>query len=146
MVNIALLRDLGITDENVDAQVNETFVTEYDGQQLSDLMEKAGAAFSNGAILKGKIVNIHGDDVVVEIGLKSEGVLSLQREWDPEDQPDVEVGDEITVLLEQVESDNGLVVISKRKADRITGWNSIIQTKKEGDPVSGKVTRKIKGG
>src|SRR5437764_14927290 len=50
------------------------------------------------------------------------------------------------VLLEQVESDNGLVVISKRKADRIRGWESIISSKKEGDPVSGKVTRKIKGG
>src|SRR5439155_9597489 len=65
---------------------------------------------------------------------------------DPEDQADVEVGDDISVLLEQVESDAGTVVISKRKADRITGWNNIIQSKKEGDPVSGKVTRKIKGG
>src|SRR2546423_5722081 len=132
MVNIALLRDLGITEENVDQQVNETFVVEYDGMQLSQLMEQVGAAFSNGTILKGKIVNIHGDDVVVEIGLKSEGVLSLQREWDPEEQGDVEVGDEITVLLEQVESDAGMVMISKRKADRITGWNKIIESKKEG--------------
>jgi len=146
MVNYALLRELGLSDETAAQQVKDNFVMEFDGKEISQLMEAAGATFANGTILKGKIVNIHGDDVVVEIGLKSEGVLSLSREWDPEQQPDVEVGDEITVLLEQVESDNGLVQISKRKADRITGWQKIVDTKKEGDAVSGKVTRKIKGG
>jgi small subunit ribosomal protein S1 len=146
MVNIALLRDLGMDEASSGDAIELEFKDQYDPEAIGALLDSTGSSFANGAILKGKIVNIHGDDVVVEIGLKSEGVLSLSREWDPEEQQDVEVGDEITVLLEQVESDNGLVVISKRKADRITGWNTIIQSKKEGDPVSGKVTRKIKGG
>ncbi len=58
----------------------------------------------------------------------------------------VNIGDEVKVLLEDVEGDTGLVKISKRKADRIINWEAIMKTKKEGEPVSGKVTKKIKGG
>src|SRR3954468_11620853 len=128
MVNIALLRDLGMDEASSQGAIEQEFKDQYDPEAIGALLDSSGATFANGAILKGKIVNIHGDDVVVEIGLKSEGVLSLQREWDPEEQSDVEVGDEITVLLEQVESDAGMVMISKRKADRITGWNNIINS------------------
>src|SRR5262245_1210188 len=137
MVNYALLKDLGMGEDQASQIVEQEYKDQYDPNQVGALLDSTGQSFANGTILKGKIVNIHGDDVVVEIGLKSEGVLSLSREWDPDQHADVEVGDDISVLLEQVESDNGLVVISKRKADRITGWNNIIQSKKEGDPVSG---------
>jgi small subunit ribosomal protein S1 len=58
----------------------------------------------------------------------------------------VKIGDEVRVLLEDVEGDTGLVKISKRKADRIINWEAIMKSKKEGDPVHGKVTKKIKGG
>jgi small subunit ribosomal protein S1 len=143
MVNFALLKELGFDDQAASQEIQNTYDNIGD-TQISGLLEKSGNSFTNGSMLKGKIVNIRGDDVVLEIGLKSEGVLSLMREFD--DPASVEVGDEITVLLEQVESENGLVQISKRKADRIIGWETIVTTKKEGDPVSGKVTRKIKGG
>jgi len=146
MVNIALLRDLGLDEVNANQELQTQFSEQFDGKEIADILNASGITFANGSILKGKIVSIHGDDVVVEIGLKSEGVLSLSREWDQEEQADVEVGDDIMVLLEQVEADNGLVQISKRKADRIRGWESIVNTKKEGDAVTGKVTRKIKGG
>ncbi len=144
MVNFALLQDLGMDDATATGTMEEVFQDQLANDQLGALMDGKGQNFNNGAILNGKIVNIHGDDVIVEIGLKSEGVLSLSREFD--DPHDVSVGDDVAVLLESVESENGLVQISKRKADRIRGWESIINTKKEGDPVSGKVTRKIKGG
>jgi small subunit ribosomal protein S1 len=67
--------------------------------------------------------------------------------WKTFDDPAaVKVGDPVQVLLEDVEGDTGLVKISKRKADRIINWEAIMKSKKEGDPVSGKVTKKIKGG
>ncbi len=144
MVDFKLLKELGLDDDTANQEVKNVVAAQMPGGDLGQMMEKSGQAFTNGSILKGKIVNIRGDDVVVEIGLKSEGVLSRSREFDSP--AEVEIGDEIDVLLEQVESENGLVQISKRKADRIRGWESIVQTKKEGDPVSGKVTRKIKGG
>ena len=140
MVNFALLKELGLDEQGAEKELQ----SKLEGDSVTEMLDIAGKNFTNGAMLPGKIVNIRGDDVIVEIGLKSEGVLSLSREFDEPD--DVEVGDEIIVLLEQVESENGLVQISKRKADRIRGWETIVNTKKEGDPVSGKVTRKIKGG
>jgi small subunit ribosomal protein S1 len=142
MVNHALLKELGLDSQNGNDQIKDL----YEGGDVSidTMLENSGKTFANGSLLTGKIVNIRGDDVILEIGLKSEGVLSLAREFD--NPGDVEVGDEVVVLLEQVESENGLVQISKRKADRIRGWETIINTKKEGDPVSGKVIKKIKGG
>ena len=144
MVDFRLLNELGLDDHTANQEVQNVVNAQVPGGDVGQMMEKSGQAFTNGSILKGKIVNIRVDDVVVEIGLKSEGVLSRSREFDSP--AEVEIGDEIDVLLEQVESENGLVQISKRKADRIRGWESIVLTKKEGDPVSGKVTRKIKGG
>ena len=143
MVNFSLLKELGLDDNSATQEVQNKFENLGAGE-IGGLLEKSGNSFTNGSMLKGKVVNIRGDDVVLEIGLKSEGILSLMREFD--DPGSVEVGDEITVLLEQVESENGLVQISKRKADRIIGWETIVHTKKEGDPISGKVLRKIKGG
>ncbi len=143
MVNFALLKDLGLDDANFGRQL-ETSFADLDASGVDALLEGSSKNFTNGAMLSGKVVNIRGDDVILEIGLKSEGVLSLSREFD--EPGEVEIGDEIVVLLEQVESESGLVQISKRKADRIRGWENIVNTKKEGDPVSGKVTRKIKGG
>lgn len=142
MVNHALLKELGLDSQSGNDQVKELY--EGGDVNIDTMLEDSGKTFANGSLLTGKVVNIRGDDVILEIGLKSEGVLSLSREFD--NPSDVEVGDEVVVLLEQVESENGLVQISKRKADRIRGWETIVNTKKEGDPVSGKVIRKIKGG
>ncbi len=99
--------------------------------------------FNPGSIIKGRISGMAGDDWVVELGLKSEGILEKNEFDEPET---VKIGDEVKVLLEDVEGDTGLVKISKRKADRIINWEAIMKTKKEGEPVSGKVTKKIKGG
>src|SRR3954452_7225610 len=102
MVNFALLRELGLDDAQSTTLMEQEFKDQFDPKEVGALLDSTGNSFANGAILKGKIVNIHGDDVVVEIGLKSEGVLSLSKEWDMDQQRDVEVGDDISVLLEQV--------------------------------------------
>jgi small subunit ribosomal protein S1 len=99
--------------------------------------------FTPGAILKGRVTSHAGDDFVIELGLKSEGILERNEFDEPEN---VKIGDEVKVLLEDVEGDTGMVRISKRKADRIINWEAIMKSKKEGEPVSGKVTKKIKGG
>jgi len=79
----------------------------------------------------------------VEVGLKSEGILDAS-EFDSPDQ--IEPGREIEVLLEDTDSESGLVLLNKRKADLIRGWETILGTKKEGDVVRGRVIRRIKGG
>ena len=151
MVDFNLINSLGDLDEEVDSMVmtalpeassrsekgvfNLDLATLVKGDEVQD--------FTPGAILKGKISSVAGDDFVVELGLKSEGVLERGEFDEPEN---VKIGDEVKVLLEEVEGDTGLVKISKRKADRIINWEAIMKSKKEGDPVKGKVTKKIKGG
>ncbi len=79
----------------------------------------------------------------MEVGLKSEGIVDASEFDNPED---IEIGRAIDVFLEDVDAEGGVILLSKRKADRIKGWENIVSTKKEGDVVSGKVTRRIKGG
>jgi small subunit ribosomal protein S1 len=142
MVDFNLIHSLG----NVDAEADKAVALAL-GDAASDLSKLVAndevQDFTPGAILKGKVSSVVGDDFVVELGLKSEGILERSDFDEPEN---VKIGDEVRVLLEDVEGDTGLVKISKRKADRIINWETIMQSKKEGNPVSGKVTKKIKGG
>ncbi|MCK4860032.1 MAG: 30S ribosomal protein S1 [Candidatus Omnitrophica bacterium] len=112
-------------------------------EDLSFLYEQSIKKISEGNIAKGKIISIGKKDVIVDIGYKSEGVISIS-EFDRENLP--EIGEEINVLVESLENDEGMVVISKRKADKIRGWKEIIDNFKEGDTIEGKISRKVKGG
>jgi small subunit ribosomal protein S1 len=148
MVDRNLLREFHIPDEVLDAEFRQAMTEAGVGEEDADDLEKyyamAPMAFDPGKIVPGKVIRIEGDDVLVDVGYKSEGVVSLD-EWN--DQPVKPVpGDDIEVLLEDFEDEFGLVLLSKRKADRIREWEKIINTHAEGDIVKGKVVRKIKGG
>jgi small subunit ribosomal protein S1 len=142
MVDYNLLNSLGDFDDEVNAAAILALGDAAD--DLGKLIQGDEAQdFTPGNIIKGKIQGRSGDDFIVELGLKSEGMLE-KSEFD---EPDlVKPGDEISVFLEDVENETGVVKISKRKADRIINWEAIMKSKKENDPVSGKVTKKIKGG
>ncbi|MBU1261194.1 MAG: 30S ribosomal protein S1 [Planctomycetes bacterium] len=141
MVDRNIFSRLGFTPEELDSKVNELFTAD-DDKLLSEALEKKVDALTPGTILKGRIMQQIGNDVILEIGLKSEGVVDVS-EFDGQDE--IQIGSEIEVLLEEVDS-GGLILLSKRKADRIRGWQQIVNTKKEGDIVTGKVIRRIKGG
>ena len=97
-----------------------------------------------GQIVKGTIIAIiPKKEVVIDIGYKSEGSVPIEQFPDPSS---IKVGDEVEVLLESKEDKNGVVVISKIKAERSQGWERIISKYKEGDVIEGKVSRKVKGG
>src|SRR5687767_4238345 len=142
MVDYNLIHSLGNIDDEVDAAV-ATALGDAAGDINKLIKEDEAQDFTPGSIIKGKVSGLAGDDFIVELGLKSEGILERSEFDDPEN---VTPGTEVRVLLEDVEGDTGLVKISKRKADRIINWEAIMKSKKEGDPVSGKVTKKIKGG
>ena len=142
MVNRNIINKLGMSREELEQQVEKMF-TGKETEYLEEVLQKKVDARLPGTILKGTIVCQIGNDVIVEIGLKSEGFVDLS-EFDSPDE--VEPGKVIDVLLEDTDSGGGLIPLSKRKADRIKGWETIISTKKEGDVVIGKVIRRIKGG
>jgi len=110
---------------------------------VGKMIDQQSEEFRPGSILKGIVVGRAGDDIVIDVGLKSEGLIPAE-EWD--DPTSVEAGDEVQVWLDAVESDSGHIVVSKRKADRVLNWQRIVSTKNEGDNVEGRVMRKIKGG
>ena len=142
MVDRNIVNKLGLSEQQLDQQVGEMFSDE-ESRYLEQALETRVDSRLPGTILKGTIVSQIGNDVMVEVGLKSEGVVDAAEFGSPEE---ITPGTEIEVLLEDTDSESGLILLSKRKADAIRGWETIINTKKEGDTVRGKVIRRIKGG
>jgi len=144
MVDHNLINSLDPDEAALNKELDEALGGDLtDERGVASLVDKTIGSFQAGAILKGRIVGTVGGDVIVDVGLKSEGVIP-QHEWD--DRSSIDPGDEVDVWLETVESDSGLVVLSKKKADRILNWQRLVETAREGDDVKGRVMRKIKGG
>ena len=96
-----------------------------------------------GRILTGTIVEITKDHVVVDVGLKSEGLVPIEEFSDPEE---VMLDGEVEVFLDQAEDENGQIVLSREKAERQRQWERILETCEEGSIVTGCIVRKVKGG
>lgn len=96
-----------------------------------------------GKILKGRIVEITKDHVIVDVGLKSEGIVPINEFSDPSQ---LVLDGEVEVFLDQAEDSQGQIVLSREKAERLRQWEFILQHCKEGSLVRGKVIRKVKGG
>ena len=144
MVNRNLLRQFD-TDET-DLEIQQAFGT-LDGS-LESWLPLEGQVYESNKIVSGRVLDIRGDDVVIDIGYKSEGVIKVD-EWRDEAGDLVGVpkpGDTIEVLLETVEGEDGSIALSYRKAKRQKEWEAILSKHKEGDVVTGGVTKKIKGG
>jgi len=142
MVDRNIVQKLDLSEEKLDEQVAEIFSDE-ENEFLEQVLRAKVDSRLPGTILKGTIVSQIGNDVIVEVGLKSEGIVDAgEFEGDEEITP----GKSIEVLLEDTDSEGGLVLLSKLKADRIRGWETIVNTKQKGDVVTGKVIRRIKGG
>ena len=142
MVDRNLLREYGVEDSELDAVMSASFPDFADDESV--FYESEAQTYALNDILHGTIVRVDNEEVVVDIGFKSEGVVQ-RDEWD-ENEPPPEIGQRIEVLLEEFEDSIGLIVLSKRKADRVREWEKIISTHNEGDVVKGQVIRKIKGG
>jgi small subunit ribosomal protein S1 len=142
MVDRNIVQKLDLSEEKLDQQISELF-GETEHEYLEKVLQAKVDSRLPGTILKGKIVSQIGNDVIVEVGLKSEGIVDA---GEFEDAEEITAGKDIEVLLEDTDSEGGLILLSKLKADRIRGWETIINTKQKGDVVTGKVIRRIKGG
>jgi small subunit ribosomal protein S1 len=111
--------------------------------QMQDVMSKPMPDFREGSIVKGRILEVRPREVLVDIGYKSEGVISLAEFEDVEN---LEVGDEVDVLLERLENDEGMVVLSKEKAAYRQNWNKIAGVFQQDGLIKGKVKSVVKGG
>ena len=111
-------------------------------QELMTLMENSFKDLREHSIVKGIILDIKPQVVLVDIGYKSEGAIPVS-EFEDED---IQVGDEIEVLLQRLENDEGMVVLSKEKAAHKQNWDKIVKVFHDGGLVKGKVKGVVKGG
>jgi small subunit ribosomal protein S1 len=119
---------------------------EYTPEQEAEMIELyAGtlASIDEGEIVKSKVLEIRDNMVILDIGFKSEGAVPLEEF---KDHPDLKPGDEVEVLLEHLEDQEGSVVLSKKKADFMRVWERIRQAYETDQPVEGTLVKKIKGG
>ncbi len=146
MVDRNLIREFQVDDEELNAALGGElgdWINE-ESEQMDRVYDETSSPFDVNEIVQGKVLSVEGDEVLVDIGYKSEGMVPLYEWADDEEQP--KVGETIEVLLEEIEDDFGLVLLSKRKADRQKDWNWVVGRYDEGNTIIGMVVRKIKGG
>jgi small subunit ribosomal protein S1 len=115
-------------------------------QSLVDLYDESMRQFTEGELVQGVVMQITDNDVLVDIGYKSEGLISIREFVDREGKINVSVGDQVEVLLEQAEGAEGNVLLSKSKAERMRVWAEVERSYKEGKVIKGRVVERIKGG
>lgn len=123
----------------------------YDGQDYSpeeyermlSLYEDTLQDVREGEIVKARVVRVTDTSVVLDVGFKSEGSVPREEFKDPDS---LKAGDEVEVLLESLEDEEGVVVLSKKKADFLRVWERIKEAYEQDRPVRGTLVRKIKGG
>lgn len=116
-------------------------------EDMQALYETSMKSLQEGNVLTGRVINVTGDSVIVDVGLKSEGIVSLQ-EFPPKEgeaQP-VSVDDEVEVMIVGREKESGLLRLSKRRVDEIKTWEKIDRSLEDGTPLDGHILNEVKGG
>src|SRR6266849_5248929 len=106
--------------------------------------EGTSSEFEEGEVVRGRVVQVTATEVLVDVGYKSEGAIPIEEFHRHGKLP--RVGEEIEVYLEAKEDSEGLIVLSKDKADKIKVWDAITQAHEKGLPVEGRVVEVVKGG
>jgi small subunit ribosomal protein S1 len=112
-------------------------------EELLEMYEESFKEMREGDIVKGRVVKVTESEVLVDVGFKSEGVIPLVEFGDG---PTIRVGDDVDVYLEKMENQDGLIVLSKQRADFLRVWGTIKDAYDNQKVVEGKLVRRIKGG
>jgi small subunit ribosomal protein S1 len=138
--------DQKIFPEEMGEDLNETEGNSQDSHDLMELYEESLKSIQEGKVVKGQIVQIDKEYVLVDIGFKSEGMIQIAEFIDSDGHLTATVGDEVDVLLVQKEDKDGRVVLSKEKAASVKVWDDIEKVYKSQGTVRGKIISKVKGG
>ena len=113
---------------------------------FADLFEKSEHNIKEGEIARGKILSIDKDYVQVDVGFKSEGLVAAWEFMNEDGSMSIEVGDEVEVLVEETEDEDGRILLSKEKAERLKVWDDISAAFEADEPVDGTIIARVKGG
>src|SRR5215204_900507 len=130
-----------ITEQNTPKSDDDVWTQGPDGELIPDY-DSTFPVINEGEVVRGKVVRVDKDEVLVDIGYKSEGVipvaeLSIRRSVNPADE--VQVGDDIDALVMTKEDADGRLILSKKRARFELAWKSIESAAETGEPVVGKV-------
>ncbi len=112
-------------------------------KDMEALLSASLLNYTEGSIVTGTILEKRSKEIVIDIGYKSEGIVDIDEFEDPEA---LEAGQEVEVLLEKLENDDGMVVLSRQKAAQKQNWEKVVQIFNEGQRLKGRVRKVVKGG
>lgn len=115
-------------------------------QELADLYAQSLQEITEGEIVKGTVLEIRNEMVLIDIGYKSEGAIPIKEFQAPSGELTVKVGDVVDVYLEQKEDNDGLIVLSREKAEKTKVWDDIRLAYEQGEAISGMILGRTKGG
>ncbi|OGL42372.1 MAG: 30S ribosomal protein S1 [Candidatus Schekmanbacteria bacterium GWA2_38_9] len=116
-------------------------------EEMERLYAETMKEFKEGKVVKGTIIRINSDTVLVDIGYKSEGIIPINEfRSESGELPSLKVGDEVEVYLDKIEDKNGQIVLSKEKAEKIKIWDEVTRIYEKNEIIRGKVISRIKGG
>jgi len=137
----------GMAEDELAHQVErETDKSKKDEESFQKLYEQSLRSVEEGEIIKGVVIGLAEDFVTVDIGYKSEGQISASQFRTKDGEISVRIGDQIDVFVERKEIEDGLLVLSKEKADKLKAWHEASDAFREGEVVEGQVIAKVKGG
>ena len=110
--------------------------------KLEELYNQSIKIIREGQIIKGKIVSITSKEALIDVGFKSEGIVSITEF----SKRDLEIGKELDFFVESIENDAGIIALSREKAIRVQGWDKIVKNYQDGDLIEGRPIKKVKGG
>ncbi len=140
--NTAAEDDSAEDSEGLDEDLEE----EDSMESLMEMYEESFKRFAEGEVVTGKIISVDKDHVLVDIGYKSEGQISIREFADEEGVTRAEVGDAVEVMVEWWDDENEVVVLSKEKAEKVKVWEEIKVAHDNDDTVEGVITNRVKGG
>jgi small subunit ribosomal protein S1 len=114
--------------------------------KLVSLYDESMRNLTEGEIVRGRVIGVTNNEVIVDVGYKSEGLIPIEEFKDLSGKVTVQAGDEVEVLLEKAEDLEGHILLSKTKAERMRVWTDIENSFKEGKIIKGRVIDRIKGG
>lgn len=129
-----------------DKNLNTFPEEELNHEEMAALYEQSFQTIQEGEVAKGTIVAIENDYVIVDIGYKSEGHIPIHEFKDPEGNIKAEVGQEVEVLLERTEEEDGTISLSMERAAKIKVWDEISRVYNDDGIITGVITGRVKGG
>jgi small subunit ribosomal protein S1 len=136
----------GKVKREVKTDLDAAWKTDFDDATMAQLYEESFQNITEGQVVKGRVLQINENEVLIDVGYKSEGVIPVEEFRNMIEHGSLKVGETIDVYLDKTEDMEGLVVLSKEKADKIKIWDEISDKFESREVIEGRVIERIKGG